>query len=123
MGTCKKHRKEPQTLDDIIAGDEVLLSSRYSLQIIKVDRVTSTLIICGNNKYRKRDGYSVPFNIWNINQIQVLTHEAKEQLALQVQKAHCIQQIKAINWDKLPLDVLTQILSLTKEHLDEGDSV
>lgn len=43
-----------KSLDEIEAGDKVYYTSRYYSKILKVDRVTSTTIICGTEKFRKQ---------------------------------------------------------------------
>ena len=48
-----------KSLDEIEAGDKVYYTSRYYSKILKVDRVTSTTIICGTEKFRKQNGRQI----------------------------------------------------------------
>ena len=43
-----------KSLDEIEAGDKVYYTSRYYSKILKVDRVTSTTIICGTEKFESK---------------------------------------------------------------------
>ena len=47
-----RKQKMKKSLDEIEAGDKVYYTSRYYSKILKVDRVTSTTIICGTEKFR-----------------------------------------------------------------------
>lgn len=66
-----------KTLYDIQPGDQVMCKSNYTSCILKVDRVTPTLIICGTQKFRKEDGCKTPRERWHWCQIEILTDELK----------------------------------------------
>lgn len=45
------------SLETVIAGDTLVIdSSRWTLRLATVDRVTKTQIIVGDSRFRKRDG-------------------------------------------------------------------
>lgn len=51
-------------LDNIKAGDRVIVHSYGYLRVATVDRVTPTQIIVGHSKYRRKNGNAVGGGIW-----------------------------------------------------------
>lgn len=69
-----------KSLDEIEAGDKVYYTSRYYSKILKVDRVTSTTIICGTEKFRKQNGRQIPADTWGSSYISVLTESLESNI-------------------------------------------
>lgn len=101
-----------KTLHDVQPGDQVLYRTNCYAKIIKVDRVTPTLIVCNNNKFRKDDGRKVPHERWNSCSIEVLTDDLKHQFYTEVKRQKLIANIKLIDWNKLSLESLSEIFAL-----------
>lgn len=103
-----------QSLYDIQPGDKVYFRSNYFSTIYIVDRVTPTLIICNNTKFRKSDGNQIPTERYSYNSIEVLTPELLNQHRQKVIRGRLVQQFKEIQIDKLTNDQLQQIIQITQ---------
>ena len=113
--TCKHYesfirkQKMKKSLDEIEAGDEVYYTSRYYSKILKVDRVTSTTIVCGSEKFRKQNGRQIPADTWGSSYISVLTESLKNQYYEMIRKKQLITKIKSVDLFQLSVDSLQQI--------------
>lgn len=64
------------TLDDVQAGDKLILNNGRYCKILIVDRVTPTMIVAGGVKYAKKTGEEVGYrSTWNPSTISVATDE------------------------------------------------
>ena len=86
-----------KSLDEIEAGDKVYYTSRYYSKILKVDRVTSTTIICGTEKFRKQNGRQIPADTWGSSYISVLTESLEKQYFEMIRKKQLITEIKSVD--------------------------
>lgn len=89
-----RKQKMKKSLDEIEAGDEVYYTSRYYSKILKVDRVTSTTIVCGSEKFRKQNGRQIPADTWGSSYISVLTESLKNQYYEMIRKKTTYNQDK-----------------------------
>lgn len=103
-----------QSLYDIQPGDKVCFRSNYFSTIYVVDRVTPTLIICNNIKFRKNDGRKTPSERYQYCYIEVLTPELLYKHRQKVMRKHLIQQVKNVQIDKLTNEQLQQIIQITQ---------
>lgn len=61
-----------KTLNDVQAGDLLILNSRSDRQVVKVERTTKTQIIIGIcEKYRKSDGNFIGGNFCTYNYVSI----------------------------------------------------
>lgn len=98
-----------KSLDEIEAEDKVYYTSRYYSKILKVDRVTSTTIICGTEKFRKQNGRQIPADTWGSSYISVLTESLEKQYFEMIRKKQLIAEIKSVDLFQLSVDSLQQI--------------
>lgn len=103
-----------QSLYDIQPGDKVYFRSNYFSTIYVVDRVTPTLIIVNNIKFRKNDGRKTPSERYHYCYIEVLTPELLYKHRQEVMRKHLIQQVKNVQIDKLTNDQLQKIIQITQ---------
>lgn len=68
-----------RNFNDLQAEDEVFVVRNTHLKLTSVDRVTSTQIIVDGTKYRKRDGFQVGRDIWNIRHLELVTPETTKE--------------------------------------------
>ena len=84
-------------------------TSRYYSKILKVDRVTSTTIICGTEKFRKQNGRQILADTWGSSYISVLTESLEKQYFEMIRKKQLITEIKSVDLFQLSVDSLQQI--------------
>lgn len=110
----EKNNDIKQSLYDIQPEDKVYFRSNYFSTIYTVDRVTPTLIICNNTKFRKSDGNKTPAERYNYSNIEVLTPELLNQHQQKVMRANLVRQFKEIQPDRLTNEQLQQIIQITQ---------
>lgn len=110
--------KKTGTLSDAY-GDEVYYTSRYYSKILKVDRVTSTTIVCGSEKFRKQNGRQIPADTWGSSYISVLTESLKNQYYEMIRKKQLITKIKSVDLFQLSVDSLQQISDVIQNSMTE----
>ena len=116
-----------KSLDEIEAGDKVYYTSRYYSKILKVDRVTSTTIICGTEKFRKQNGRQILADTWGSSYISVLTESLEKQYFEMIRKKQLITEIKSVDLFQLSVDSLQQISdvihnSMTDENTQKSEN-
>jgi len=111
-----------KSLDEIEAGDEVYYNSRYYSKILKVDRVTSTTIICGTEKFRKQNGRQIPADTWGSSYISVLTESLKKQYYEMIRKKQLITEIKSVDLFQLSVDSLQQISDVIQNSMTDENT-
>ena len=99
-------------LKDLKVGDEVFYSngSVYSSgAIIEITRITDTMIICNNTKFRKDNGNLVGnASEYILPRIKVLIEELKKQ----VYKQRYIRKIDNFNFGKLTYEELKELYEM-----------
>lgn len=60
-----------KSLNDVKPGDILIERSTYSTNIVTVKRVTSTLIVVNNRRYRKKDGRVLGGDIWSCGKVEI----------------------------------------------------
>lgn len=60
-------------LKDLKVGDDVLVTGISYRRIAKVNKVTKTLIIVGNTRFRRESGWQYGGDGWNLRSISVPT--------------------------------------------------
>lgn len=99
-------------LEDIKAGDEVLLSGggwgQPKKRIMTVSRTTKTQIIIGDSRYNKKSGYPVGSNSgsWERpNSIGPFTEDDR----IDIKRNTAISMLDKIQWDRFDNDSLFEI--------------
>lgn len=94
-------------------GDEVCVASGYGLlsyEMKKVDRVTNTLIIAGNYRFRISDGHESASTTYRIFRLVEVTQEIKDK----VRQQKLTEWLSTISAKKQPLDVLEAMYAAYK---------
>lgn len=102
------------SLEDIKAGDWVALEGKIK---VRVDRVTKTQIIIGNDRFNKNTGYQIgSYDKWNRHPwISRLTPEIEQKIAayaLKKEKYKLVEKIKSADLMKISLENLKKIIEL-----------
>jgi len=85
------------SLESVKAGDLLLISSRFRSYdtLLKVDRVTKTQVVIGNNKYRISDGKEIGCSDrWNIPRASIPTGEQIENIQFSKNKKLLIEKLQ-----------------------------
>ena len=94
------------------AGSEVAVSGGWhGDEIERVDRVTSTQVIIGHARYRRSDGKKMGTSRFYHRWLKPVTPEVKA--ATYERKIRA--DIARVQWDKVPLTVLVEILDKIPE--------
>mgnify|MGYP003138944622 CR=1 FL=1 len=109
------------SMEHIKAGDEVWLSPtwRGPGSVVSVDRVTKTQIVCGDARFRRRDGWKVGAKGWRTQHIEDITRERLEA----IERHQAIEAIRsAVNngLDGVSLDDL-RLVKKTLEAAQGGE--
>lgn len=84
-------------LDEIEAGDMVIVFGRGSRSIRKVERVTKTQIVLNQySKFRKADGRTVGAGAWDFNHIEHATPDMIERLRESIAHAKLIGEVRKL---------------------------
>lgn len=59
------------SLNDVKPGDILVECTRNHISVVTVSKVTPTQIVCGNKRYRKKDGYLVGRDAWNYGKVDI----------------------------------------------------
>ena len=102
-------------LESVKAGDELLISSHFMRDdyLAKVDRVTKTQVIIGNNRYRISDGKQVGSDsLWNVPKATIPTPDIRESVRIARSKNFLIEKLKSKELTALQVDAM--ISAITK---------
>lgn len=91
-------------------------------KILKVDRVTSTTIVCGSEKFRKQNGRQIPADTWGSSYISVLTESLKNQYYEMIRKKQLITKIKSVDLFQLSVDSLQQISDVIQNSMTDENT-
>ena len=91
---------------DLVVGDEVVAYDKYNnSRIAIVERVTKTLVVVNNIKYRKSNGFEC-------GESYIFSRRIKEQIKaikLEYRKRIIIHRIHNLNLNDYPLEVLEKV--------------
>lgn len=102
-------------LANLKVGDEVVVDSSTSLcgglSIVKVERLTKTLIsVSDGRRYRRSDGIA-PGDGYSRSHIEEPTDEIREKIRRQ-KSATWLSRVK---WDQLPTQTLSQVIEIVQK--------
>lgn len=60
-----------KTLNEVQAGDLLILNCRMERQVVEVERTTKTQIIIKGSKYRKSDGFFIGGDYYTLSHITI----------------------------------------------------
>ena len=101
-------------LKDLVAGDDVLITSMYYIRIAKVDKVTKTQIIVNNARFRRDSGCQFGSDRWNVRRISVPTEKEISDVKEENIRKILINTISSFDFKRLSKDELKQLYNIVK---------
>lgn len=101
-------------LKDLVAGDNVLVTSRYYRRIAKVDKVTKTQIIANNDRFRRDSGWQYGGDRWNRKSISVPTEKEISDIKEENLRNTLVYAISSFDFKRLSTDELKQVYNIVK---------
>ena len=101
-------------LKDLVAGDDVLITSRYYRRIAKVDKVTKTQIIVNNARFRRDSGWQFGSDRWNVRRISVPTLKEISDFKEENFRKELLYAISSFDFERLSTDKLKQVYNIVK---------
>lgn len=101
-------------LKDLVAGDEVLVTSRYYRRIAKVDKVTKTQIVANNARFRRNSGWQCGSDSWDRKSISVPTEKEISDVKEENLRKKFIHTISSFDFKRLSTDELKQVYNFVK---------
>ena len=102
-------------LEDLVVGDDVLITSRYYRRIAKVDKVTKTQIVVDNVRFRRDSGWQCGSDRWNIRRISVPTEKDISDVKEENLRKTLIYSISSFDFKRLSTDELKQVYNIVKD--------
>ena len=99
---------------DLVAGDDVLVISRYYRRIAKVDKVTKTQIIANNARFRRDSGWQYGGDSWNRKSISVPTEKEISDIKEENLRNNLVYAISSFDFKRLSTDELKQVYNIVK---------
>lgn len=98
-------------LKDLVAGDKVIVYEKYGdRKIATVERITKTLVVVNNIKYRKSNGFQS--GVYGLFSGKIEIPKDEEQIKvieLEYRKRIIIHRIHNLNLNDYPLEVLEKV--------------
>lgn len=104
-----------EALENLKAGDSVILHRTYDAVIARVVRTTKTQIEVNGHKYRKSDGRMVGGSGWSTSCIQPYTEEKANEIARTQKHNNMRRYIVNYEWKYLSDEKLEQIYNILQE--------
>lgn len=101
-------------LKDLVAGDDVLITSMYYRRIAKVDKVTNTQIISNNARFRRDSGWQCGSDIWDRKSISVPTEKEILDVKEENLRKILIHTISSFDFERLSTNDLKQLYNIVK---------
>lgn len=101
-------------LEDLKAGDDVLISGMYYRRIAKIDKVTKTQIVVGNARFRRNSGWQCGSDSWNRKYISVPTEKEISDVKEENLRKILIHTISSVDFKRLSTDELKQVYNILK---------
>jgi len=114
-------------LQDLKAGDDVIVDGRRGRRLAKVERTTKTQIILAGTtvRFRKKDGHVIGGSTWNFHHLSRVTADNLADINLEKHISAASGLLKKIADSKkagLTLEQAQQVINLAKQiqHILEG---
>lgn len=101
-------------LKDLVAGDDVLITSRYYRRIAKVDKVTKTQIIANNARFRRDSGWQCGSDNWDRKIISIPTEKEILDIKEENLRKSLIHTISSFDFERLSTNDLKQLYNIVK---------
>lgn len=102
----KRKEEAMKELKDLVAGDKVVVYDKYdNRRIAIVERITKTLVVVNNIKYRKSDGFASGESYIFSRRIEIPKDEEQiKAIKLEYRKRIIIHRIHNLNLNDYPLE-------------------
>ena len=100
---------EQNKFEKLKVGDSVFYESDSPIEkscILKITKITKTLIICENKKFKKIDGLKTPGKYFSYPKIKILTREMK----VNIKKNQLCKRLRSYNFKLKTLIEIDKIL-------------
>lgn len=101
-------------LNDLVAGDDVLVTGMFHRHIAKVDKVTKTQIVVNNARFRRDSGWQCGSDRWNIRRISVPTEKEISDIKEENLRKALVYAISSFDFNRLSTDELKQVYNIVK---------
>lgn len=98
------------TLYDIQAGDEVVLSEQSGDKIVTVDRITKEYVVIRSHKFRKSNGVRIGTYAWA--KIRLLAPDDIERIKNEQERKRLVDIVRYFDYESLGIDRLREIVSI-----------
>jgi hypothetical protein len=113
-----EHKKE---LKDLVAGDKVIVRSRYGSRVVDVAKVTKTMVVLKDSgRYRINNGSQITTAHWNTSRISIPTDEKIEEITKELARQTMAYDLTKVAWSKKDFDYLSKVKGFIKK-LDSGE--
>ncbi len=112
MSTFLKRKEEAmKELKDLVVGDKVVVYDECNnRRIAIVERITKTLVVVNNIKYRKSNGFECGVSYIFSRRIEIPKDEEQiKAIKLEYRKRIIIHRIHNLNLNDYPLEVLEKV--------------
>lgn len=100
-------------IDELKVGDLVFVYGYCDKTLVKVERLTKTLVIVNNIRFRKLDGRERGSDgFYHCRRIEEATPESISKYKKSIKRAACINKIKRFNLEEASDACIAQILSI-----------
>ena len=106
-------------LKDLQVGDNVIVTSTFCRRISKIDKVTKTLIIVDNTRFRKDSGWQCGNDRWNSKTISVPTEKEISEIKEETLRKELIYVISSFDFKHLSTKKLKQVYNIVKDKENE----
>ncbi len=99
------------SLKDLQAGDVVILDhGRYNLpRPVKIDRVTSTQIVIGAERFRREQGNKIGDTDWHRASIHIPSDGEVEKCVQNLKRQRLASKLRETEWHEFPLATLEAV--------------
>lgn len=103
-----------ESLENVKAGDRLVVSNRYGENIDVVERITETLVITKIHRFRKKDGYESGQSAYacGFSRARLATEADVERIKGQMRKRKLTAECNKIRFDRLSVQQLDDILKI-----------
>ena len=100
-------------LDSVLVGDLVKCVSTFGnvTRLLEVSRVTKSLIVCGNRRFRKSDGRSCGGDRFYSSYISIPTIEDLDEITQRSYVSHVVRRLRVLSEDGITYE---QALAVAK---------
>lgn len=100
------------SLENAKVGDLLIVTHRWSKQLLTVEKVHKNFVIAGSYKFRKATGSLVSSDSWSTSTAKLATQEDIDAFRKEAKRHKMVSQCRDILFEKLSDSQLEQILEI-----------